>query len=249
MTMLATDGVIPSNESRGYILRRIIRRAVQHGSRIGLESAVPGPSAGGRDRARWATFYPGARRASRRRAPAARGRGGALHAHAPDRVRRCSTTSSSAPAPRVAPRSPAADAFMLHDTYGFPVELTAELAARGRTRPRRARLRARSWRSSATAPARLRAAATGAADPERLAAFVRGAGFAHRVRRGYDTLDVETSAGAVEDLGDGRRARQAARLAVLRRGRRPGLGRRHDRVRRAAARPSRRCIGSTAIRR
>ncbi len=42
MTMLATDGVLPSNESRGYILRRIIRRAVQHGSRIGLESPFLG---------------------------------------------------------------------------------------------------------------------------------------------------------------------------------------------------------------
>ena len=42
MTMLATDGVMPSNESRGYILRRIIRRAVQHGSRIGLESPFLG---------------------------------------------------------------------------------------------------------------------------------------------------------------------------------------------------------------
>ncbi len=42
MTMLATDGVLPSNESRGYILRRIIRRAVQHGSRIGLETPFLG---------------------------------------------------------------------------------------------------------------------------------------------------------------------------------------------------------------
>src|SRR6266480_5279049 len=38
MTFLAADGVAPSNEGRGYVMRRIVRRAVQQAGRVGLEA-------------------------------------------------------------------------------------------------------------------------------------------------------------------------------------------------------------------
>jgi alanyl-tRNA synthetase len=120
MTFLVGDGVTPSNEGRGYVLRRIIRRAVQHGLRIGMHSPF---LAGLADAVieQMADAYPelGEHRGEIRRVLSAEEerfgetleRGMKLFDEAASRG-----------------EITGGDAFTLQATYGFPIELTQELA-------------------------------------------------------------------------------------------------------------------------
>ena len=141
MTFLVADGVLPSNEGRGYVLRRIIRRAVRHGRLLGrvepfltsaaevvidtmadaypivLERRDAILAAIEREEAQFArTLDAGTAQLSTALAGLA---GGAE----PVIGRREEELTGDAPV------LPGDVAFRLHDTFGFPIDLTIELAA------------------------------------------------------------------------------------------------------------------------
>jgi alanyl-tRNA synthetase len=118
---LVAEGVAPSNEGRGYVLRRVIRRAVQFGRRLGLEPPFLYELA---DvvRGQMASVYP--------ELEERRGEVGALIQGEEERFRETLARGEKLFEEVVAKGEIAPeDAFRLHDTYGFPWELTKELAA------------------------------------------------------------------------------------------------------------------------
>ncbi|WP_119629976.1 alanine--tRNA ligase [Methylocaldum marinum] len=120
---LITDGVLPSNEGRGYVLRRIIRRAIRHGYKLGIQDVffhrLVGPLC-----AQMGDAYPelvAARTVVERvlkqeeeRFAETLGQGmKVLDAH----LKEMSGKTISGET-----------VFQLYDTYGFPVDLTADFA-------------------------------------------------------------------------------------------------------------------------
>jgi alanyl-tRNA synthetase len=123
VTFLIHDGITPSNEERGYVLRRIIRRAVRHAQRAGatkptltlMAAAVAEVMRAG---------YPELEQSLPRI-------NDALEREESRFVDRLSVGLSlldQAIVPGTTTIS-GETAFQLHDTHGFPVELTAEIAA------------------------------------------------------------------------------------------------------------------------
>jgi len=188
MVFLAAEGVKPGNLGRSYILRRVIRRAVQHGSRIGLEAPFLARLAdvvieqmGG--------VYPELKEHAKE-----------IEAVLTAEEERFSQTLARgmrlfeelAKGEQVSGE----DAFKLHDTYGFPLELTRELAReRGMTLDEEGfskRMDEQRERSRA-----------GARDEDlRAAEFSGEAGFTTEFA-GYEKTELLTQIGALEEVADG----------------------------------------------
>jgi alanyl-tRNA synthetase len=184
MTFLAADGVTPSNEGRGYVMRRIIRRAVQQAGRIGLEPpflAGLGETVVGQ----MEEAYPELGRA----------RAQIEEVLAAEEERFAETLARGLALFEEAAADGEIDgeeAFRLHDTYGFPLELTQELA-RERGLPVdedgfRERMEEQRTRSRKTAPE----------------VEVRVSSDARSEFVGYEKTEVLTAILAYEDLGEGR---------------------------------------------
>jgi alanyl-tRNA synthetase len=121
-SFLIVDGVLPSNEGRGYVLRRIIRRALRHGWMLGVrgdffwkmvQPLVEEMGAAYPELAAKQAFVEDALRTEERRFGETLEHGMRLF---------------DAVAAKAASTIPGADAFRLYDTYGFPVDLTADIA-------------------------------------------------------------------------------------------------------------------------
>jgi len=125
--MLIGDGVTPSNEARGYVLRRILRRVVRSVRLLGVQDSVL---------LDLVTVSKDKMKASYPELESGFGRIGQIVAAEEEAFGRtlASGTTILDVAVREAkaagwPALPGAQAFQLHDTYGFPIDLTLEMAA------------------------------------------------------------------------------------------------------------------------
>jgi alanyl-tRNA synthetase len=195
MTFLLSDGVVPSNEERGYVLRRIMRRAIQQGQVLGIEqsflpqlaerviaamaSAYPELEQNAGTIKRWAT----SEEESFRRTL---DQGERMLTEIIKRAREAGTSWIEAE-----------DAFKLHDTYGFPYELTKELLGEEGLAVDDQGFE--ELMEQARDVARRGMRRTGDQGHERVIEFARSAGFATRFI-GYEALESETTVGAVEQV-------------------------------------------------
>jgi len=122
-SFLVVDGVLPSNEGRGYVLRRIIRRALRHGWMLGVRGeffwkmVAPLVAEMGEaypELAKKQKFVEEALRAEEQRFGETLEQG----------MRIFDDVAARAHDGLIAGE----DAFRLYDTYGFPVDLTADIA-------------------------------------------------------------------------------------------------------------------------
>ncbi|MDM7831235.1 alanine--tRNA ligase [Cellulomonas edaphi] len=129
--MLMGDGVTPSNEGRGYVLRRLLRRSIRAMRLLGVEDhALPSLLPLSRDA--MSPSYPELATNFDRISQVAYAEEDAFRRTLVAGTTILDTAVASAKtsvAPSGTPLLSGSDAFALHDTYGFPIDLTLEMAA------------------------------------------------------------------------------------------------------------------------
>ena len=122
-SFLISDGIVPSNEGRGYVLRRIVRRAVRHGYKLGQSRAFFYQLVPVLARVMGAAYPELPQRAEQiarvLRAEEERFAETLESGMAQFETRMAETGGKIVPGPLL---------FLLHDTYGFPPDLTADIA-------------------------------------------------------------------------------------------------------------------------
>jgi alanyl-tRNA synthetase len=127
MSFMVADGVVPSNEERGYVLRRVMRRAIQQGRGLGMEGGFLVRYAA-LVRELMGSAYPelSTQRAAIEKWLASEEESfGRTLEQGTRLLEELIQRALDAGEEGIA----AADAFALHDTYGFPFDLTRELVA------------------------------------------------------------------------------------------------------------------------
>ena len=124
ITFLMTDGILPSNEGRGYVLRRILRRAARHGRLLGIVEPFLHDMTGTVVQ-QMGDAYPEVRNAAQTVAEATKGEEerfiATLDQGLPILSELIAKTRSAG-----GTILPGADVFKLYDTYGFPMDLITE---------------------------------------------------------------------------------------------------------------------------
>jgi alanyl-tRNA synthetase len=185
--MLIADGVSPSNEGRGYILRRLLRRTVRAMRLLGVEGAT------------FPQLFPASRDAMQDAYPEV--------AHGYDRIARIAYAEEETFLRTLAQGTTILDvavdrakedgrpaiggdtAFLLHDTFGFPIDLTMEMAEEAGVHVDRSAFETLMSEQRARAKADAKSKKTAIADLSVYSAF-RASG--ETVFLGYDALQTES---------------------------------------------------------
>lgn len=120
---LIVDGVLPANEGRGYVLRRIIRRAARHGDKLGADQPFLYRLVGAVE-AEMGAAYPELKRGREQAEQALRQE---EERFAETLAQGMSVLEDSLGKLR-GKTIPGETVFKLYDTFGFPVDLTADIA-------------------------------------------------------------------------------------------------------------------------